>query len=161
MAGNRISIIESVGADYKETERVISSTEFAIKRDGQIKQPAVTTEIEIENDGNTERTTDQCGNTERRRRSNKGWLIRVTGIVTANDERNRNLSLQFLRDVVANAESVLIRSDVTGSGLTRFEVSNTVITQSSDLVSVETGETDGPEQAFEFQLQLGESEADN
>jgi hypothetical protein len=162
MVVSQIEIIEDVGGGQtRVTEKRISSTEFAVKIDGQLFRPAVTTQVEIENDGDVSATTDQCGNTERDRQANQGWSVRVQGIVTGNDDRGGNLSMQLLRDVIATADTIKVRSDVTGSSVTRLEVSNTVITQTSDLVSIQTEDTDGEEQAFEFQLQLGESEADN
>lgn len=162
MVVSTIEIIEDVGGGQTQvTERRISTTEFAVKIDGQLYRPAVTTNIEIENDGDVSKTQDQCGNTERSRQTNNGWAVRIQGIVTGNDDRSGNLSMQLLRDVVALADTIQIRSDLTGSSVTEFEVSNTVLTQSSDLVSIQTGDTDGEEQAFEFQLQLGQTEADN
>jgi hypothetical protein len=162
MVVSQIEIIEDVGGGQtRVTERRISTTEFAVKIDGQLYRPAVTTQVEIENDGDVSTTTDQCGNTERDREANQGWSVRVQGIVTGNDDRGGNLSMQLLRDVIATADTIKVRSDVTGSSVTRLEVSNTVITQASDLVSIQTADTNGEEQAFEFNLQLGESEADN
>lgn len=162
MVVSTIEIIEDVGGGQERvTERPISTTDFAVKMDGQLYRPAVTTNIEIENNGEMSTTQDQCGNTERSREGNMGWSVRVKGIATANDDRGGNLSMQMLRDVVATSETIKIRSDVTGSSVTELEVSNTVITQASDLVSIQTDDTEGEELAFEFQLQLGESEAEN
>lgn len=152
-----ITIVEQLENGETETvEREIPTTDFAVKLDGQLRHPAITTNVEIENDGDISRQSDQCGNTQTRRVTNKGWTIRVQGIVTKNDGRQENLSLQLLRDVIATAESIQIRSDVISG---TFEVSNVVITQANDLVSVNTFDTDGKEQAFEFQLQLGESQS--
>lgn len=134
----------------------IPSTNFSIKVDGRLRSPAVTTTVEIENDGDVSATKDQCGHTERKRVGNQGWQIRVSGMITANTTRQDNLSMQQMRDVVAQSEEVRIISDVL-SGV--FAVSNVVITQPNDLVSIVTESTNGEEKAFEFQLQLGESES--
>lgn len=160
---NTVEITEDIGGgETQVVERRIATTGFSVKIDGQLYSPAVTTNIEIENNGQTDRVQDQCGNTERSRTTNDGWAVRVQGIVTKNDGREGNLSLQVLRDVVAVSDTIKIRSDVTPPGVeSGVEVSNTVITQASDLVSVQTGETDGEEQAFEFNLQLGQTEAEN
>lgn len=151
-----INFIEDVGGEERVVERKISTTGFILKIDGKKYSPTITTSVEIENSGENTTTMDQCGHTERERTGNKGWLIRVQGIVTSNDSRTGNLSLQMLRDVVATANKVKVRSDVISGSYT---VSNVVITQSNDLVSVETRDTEGEEKAFEFQLQLGEKES--
>lgn len=157
-----VTYIEEVNGSTVEREVQLSTTEFSVKLDttgsgepDTLFSPVVTQSVEIENDGDSTTPSDQCGNTERRRTTNEGWSIRVSGIVTAN-ERGSNLSLQLLRDVIAPADSVQIRSDVLSG---EVSVSNTVITQSSDLVSIVTDETEGEEKAFEFQLQLGESQS--
>lgn len=153
-----ITVVEELdNGETRTVKRTLSTSRFVVKIDGQRYSPEITANIEIENDGGTERTTDQCGNTERSRTSNKGWAIRVTGIVTGNDARQSNLSLQLLRDVIAQESTISITSDIISG---EFEVSNTVITQSSDLVSINTPDTEGEESAFEFQLQLGQSESE-
>lgn len=151
-----VRIVENEGDE--PVEEVIQSTEFAVKIDGQIYKPAITTNVEIEHDGDTESTSDQCGHTTRQRTGDNGWVVRVQGIVTANDDRYGNLSLQMLRDVVAGAEDMKIRSDVIEGS---YVVSNTVITQAGDLYSIQTQATDGEEQAFEFQVQFGESSSES
>jgi hypothetical protein len=148
--------IQIVGGNGRETVE-LSSTSFAAKLDGQIYRPAVTTSVEIENDGDVSATKDQCGHTERKRVGNQGWQIRVQGMVTANTLRQGNLSMQQLRDVIAQSDEIEIISDVLSG---TFAVSNVVITQPNDLVSIVTEDTNGEEKAFEFQLQLGESESD-
>lgn len=153
-----VTTIEYITEGGQRTERDISSTRFSVKIAGEYRSPAVTREVEIENNGDQSVSRDQCGNIERRRQSNDGWAVRVTGIVTSNDVRRDNLSLQKLRDVVANMDSVEIVSDVTSG---EYTVSNTVITEANDLVSVQTPDTDGREQAFEFNLQLGDTESSN
>lgn len=135
----------------------ISSSEFAIKIDGDLYKPAVVTSVEIENDGDTDQTSDQCGHSARSRTGNNGWVIRVQGIVTGNDFRHENLSMQMLRDVIATMDEVQIRSDIYSG---EQVVSNTVITQANDLHSIETRDTNGREEAYEFQLQLGETESE-
>lgn len=163
---NEVEIIENVGAGETAKKIIeISSTGFYVKFDNEhpteLYSPAITKDIEIENDGELSRTQDQCGNTEKHRSANNGWSIRVKGIVTANEDREGNLSLQLLRDTIATSETIQIRGDVIGKDFRRVEVSNTVISQSTDLVSVQTKSTDGKEKAFEFQLQLGQSEDDS
>lgn len=159
MLANEIRIVQqTVGGTTETIEKTLPSTEFAVKMDGRQYQPAVTTDVEIENNGDLTRTQDQCGHTSAARTTNNGWSITISGIVTGNDGRDGNMSVQMLRDVVAPATSVQIRTDLISG---QFEVSNTVITQPNDLVSVQTNETDGEEKAFEFQLQLGETNSEN
>lgn len=147
-------------------EQVIEATseEFSVKLDttgngtpDTLFSPAITQEVEIENDGDTSKMQDQCGNTERQRQTHEGWSIRVEGIVTE-EPREGNLTMAMLRDDVAAANSVQIRCDLING---EVAVNNTVLTQSSDLVSFSSNETDGKEKAFDFQLQLGESESGN
>lgn len=158
-----VTYIEEVDGRTVERDVRISSTPFSIKLDttgdgeaDTLFSPAVTTEVEIENNGDTSTPSDQCGNTERFRTTNEGWSIRVTGIVTAN-EREGNLSMQMLRDLVAPADAVQIRCDLISG---QVAVSNTLLTQPNDLVSIQTVDTQGEEKAFEFQLQLGESQSE-
>lgn len=154
-----ITIVEDIGGgETAVVEQTLPTTEFAVKIDGILYRPAITTNVEIENDGDVTRVQDQCGHTEANRTTNQGWSIRVQGIITGNEGREGNLSLALLRDTIANRDSVEIRSDVISG---RYEVSNTVITQANDLVSINTNDTNGEEKAFEFQLQLGQSESDD
>lgn len=155
MAVTEITFIEETTGGVEERTETISSSRFAIKMDGQLYRPAVVSEIEIENDAQESSPSDQCGNTERNRTGNQGWVIRVTGIITANDSRSGNLSLQMLRDVIATTDEVTVRSDIISG---TFVVGNTVITEASDLFSITTRDTNGEEQAFDFTLQLGEEE---
>lgn len=156
MAIATVEFIEVVDGGRQVVEETFVTTEFVVKIDGQKYSPVLTTEVEIENDGDTATATDQCGHTERDRVTDNGWAIRVNGIITASD-RTGNLSLALMRDVIATASDLKIRTDVIEG---RFEVSNVLVTQTSDLVSINTGDTDGDEQAFQFQLQLGESESE-
>jgi hypothetical protein len=150
---------QRVNGEIRTVTREFVQTGFAIKIDGQLYKPVLTSEVEIENDTENQRTTDQCGNTERNNVADMGWTLAVNGIVTSNGAREKNLTLAMLRDIVAPSDTITIRSDIAGGGLTEFEVANTVITNSSDLHTIETGITDGQEKAYEFQLQLGETES--
>lgn len=158
-----VTYISEVNGQTVENDVKLSSSEFLVKIDTTgdgspdtiLGQPAVTEEIEIENDGDSATPQDQCGNTERFRATNEGWMVRVNGIVTAAD-REGNLTLQDLRDVVATSDSIWIRSDIMNG---QVAVQNTVITQANDLVSIQTPDSVEPEKAFTFQLQLGESES--
>lgn len=144
-------------ADTEALKSEIASSDFALKIDGVLRTPAVVKEAEYENDGSSSATADQCGHTERQRTTNNGWAIRVQGIATLNANRRENLSMQLLRDGVANSNTVEVRSGVLSG---EFEVSNVVITDASDLYSVQTRETNGEEEAVEFQLQLGQTESE-
>ena len=160
-----VTYIEEVNGQTVEREVKLASSEFIVKvdttgdgtADTKLGKPVVTQEIEIENNGESAEPQDQCGNTERFRTTNSGWMIRVNGIVTAN-QRESNLTLQDLRDTIATMDAVWIRSDIMNG---RVAVQNTVITQTSDLVAIETPQSEGREKAFEFQLQLGESQSES
>lgn len=153
-----VRIVENVGGSDEVIERTLPSTQAIIKEDEDALpyEPAIVTDVEIESDGDMNTVSDQCGNAERESETNRGWVVRIQGIITGNEDRLQNLSLAYLRDVVATSDSVFVRTDAISG---QFEVSNVVITQTSDLVSIQTQDTNGEEKAFEFQLQLGESQA--
>lgn len=150
-------VIEFVDDSGNVVEREIPTTEFQVKIDGTKYAPEIVTNLEIENDGEVSRTQDQCGHTVRNKTGSGGWLVRVQGIITGNDARGGNLSLAMVRDVLNSMDTAEIRSDIISGS---YEVSNIVITQSNDLVSVNTQRTEGQEKAFEFQIQFGESESE-
>jgi len=159
----RVEVVQDirdlVDEEQREEEKTIElvQTPFAIRVDGSgFKQPEVTREMEIENDSNMTSVSDQCGNVERNTLGNQGWNIRVSGIVT-NERRENNLSLQELRDIIAPSDTIEIQSEIIG-GAAEFELSNTVITQRSDIPAIRTPSTNDIEQAFEFQLQIGETD---
>lgn len=153
-----VEFIEEVNGQEVVRERELSTQRFSVKLDttgdgtpDTLFTPVLTTEIEMENGSDQANPQDQCGNTEKLRATNLGWSINVTGIVT-DSERQGNLSLSVLRDEVAVADKVTIRCDLISGPVA---VNNTVLTQASDLVSINTQETEDEEKAFEFQLQLG------
>lgn len=157
MTVSNVTIIRDVGGREVVEERPISTSTFYVKIDGERYSPAITTELEIENGDGTAALTDQCGNTERRKLNDMGWSIRVSGILTMNDAREGNLSLQMVRDTVAQMDSITIGSDIISGEIV---VTNIIITQTGDLVSINTRSTDGDEKAVEFQMQLGETESE-
>jgi hypothetical protein len=158
-----VTIIEESDGEEFVRERIISTVEFSVKldtdSDGEpdtLFTPIITEDVEMENASDQSEVQDQCGNTERRRASNQGWSITVKGMVTA-AERYGNLDLATLRDVVAPADDIIIRSDIING---EFALNNTLIGQRSDLVSINTVDTDGDEKVYDFQLQIGETESD-
>lgn len=158
MAVTTVTLIESgEGGGTREKEIKLQTVGFFIVVDGENYSPAVTTNVEIENDGDVAQPQDQCGRIERTKVSDKGWNVRVQGIITGNDERDGNLSMQLMRDYVATADSVEVHCDLFDGEIV---VGNLVITQANDLVSVNTRDTHGDEAAFEFQLQLGEQDTE-
>lgn len=158
MAVQTVTLREQTDIGVEERVVETTSTQFFVNIGGKKFSPAVTTNIELENDGDIADPQDQCGNVERTKVSNKGYNIRIEGIATMNQEREGNLSMQLIRDYVGGADDVDIRCDLFEGTIV---VSNIVITQSSDLVSIQTVDTEGEEKAVEFQLQLGEKETDD
>lgn len=161
-----LSTIQFIDEDGTVVEETVPTTEFGVAfdedgdgeyTDDPLYSPAITSEVEIENDGNNAVVSDQCGRTERSRTTNEGWMVTVTGICTANESRRGNLSLEQVKQI-GTSDEVYIVSDVHTGVLA---VGNVVITQASDLVYVETGSTDGRERAFDFQLQLGDTESED
>lgn len=154
-----VTLVEDVGGTEQVTERTLPTTQAIVKPNssGIAREPAIVTDVEIENDGDMNTVSDQCGNAERESDTRRGWVVRISGIITGNENRFQNLSLAYIRDELARQDSIYIVTDVISG---QFEISNIVISQASDLVSIETKDTEGPEKAFEFQLQLGESQSD-
>lgn len=153
-----VSQVTYIDEDGNTQSFDVDNTEFAVELDGAEYRPEITTEVEIEYDGDNSSPRDQCGNMERSRVGSSGWLVRVTGIITANGSRRENLDLELFKNFLAPSDELTIVSEVING---TFVMSNAVITQPNDLVSVQTVNTDGEERAYEFQLQLGEESNDD
>lgn len=158
MTVGNVTYYELVNGVRTEIEVDTNKTEFAVKIDGVLKKPAITNMIEIERSGDIAEPQDQCGHTERDRIGDSGWAISVEGIVTSNDARQGNLSMQEMRDVVSTMSEAEIRSDLISG---TYEVGDVIITDASDLFSIETTDTDGEETAYEFQIQLGQTDSES
>lgn len=158
MVTRTVTVIEDSGGGRVEREVVFPDSAFAIEIDGQRYKPAVTTQVEIEKSPDNEVIMDQCERSERGRGGSRGWQVRVQGIITGNDDRAGNLSLQKMRDTVGSMDEITIYSDIFSGTIV---LSNIVITQASDLVSIQTKDTVNEEDAYEFQLQLGETESED
>lgn len=131
----------------------VFSAEFAIKIDGEILTPAYVEEVEVENNGETVTLTDDCGRQEQRRFNEGLWSVRVTGVVA----KEGAIDELLLRDLMTLQEGELVEiiSDFEIDG--PIEVSNTIIGQTTDIVSIDTGT--GEQLAFTFQLSLGEQDS--
>lgn len=159
MAFAEVTYTDDFGNQQK---REIPTTEFYVRlegSDGEIKElsPAVTSEIEIESDNETSTTHDQCGNMESQKTGTNGEIIRVSGIVTGS-RREGNLDVLTLINEVTKGSNITVGCALFSG---EINVSNRVVRQASELVKIETEETIGKEAAFEFQLQLGETQAEN
>lgn len=154
------TIIRNVGGGSTTEEKVQHTQDFQVKIDGELYSPAITQNVEIEQSGETNKTMDQCTNVERKKSGSGGWLVRVEGIVVSGADAPSELTLEVLRDRVAFLDALEIRSTILNG---TYVLSNVIITQSNDLVSLQApwlgGETDRYD-AFEFQLQLGEEESE-
>lgn len=145
-----------IGEGGEATEQQSAQTvPFGVVVDGQTLSPPITTNIEVENDGDVNRTKDQCNNIEVRRfGSNTAWIMRIQGIVTATD-RSGVLSLSRLMSLKDRTVRVVSDFPIEGPIL----VANTTITQSNDNgAKLKTDEMNEPETMFTFNLQLGEEE---
>jgi hypothetical protein len=156
MTVGRVTYYESVSGEKTEVAVEHDKSDFALKIDGVLYKPAIVDEMEIERSGDMATPQDQCGHTERDRVGDKGWAINVQGIVTSNDARAKNLSMQQMRDVVSTMSEAEIRSDLISG---TYEVSDVIISDSSDLFSIQTQDTEGDETAYEFQMQLGQTDS--
>lgn len=152
MALSEIVIIE----EGEQSVVQITDEGFSVEVDGQEYTPAVTEDIQA--DKSVEGTTlnDQCGNYESRATNNRGWSVTVKGIVTAND-RDGNLTMQFIRDTISNLEQIEITCDLYRGPI---QVNSVSLGQGNGLNEISTTKTVGKEKAYEFQLQLGEPEGE-
>lgn len=148
-----VTLIDVSGA---EREVDVQNPRFYIRIDGRDLFPVLVDNLEIENSGESQTITVDCGETERRKTANKGWVVTVEGLVSTNDTREDNLSMQVLRDVVATSDVIDIRSALLSG---RIVVSNVIIT-SDDAVEIDTERTNGREKVWGFRMVLGEEEAD-
>lgn len=149
-----VTIIDGGGV---EREVDVRNPKFFVRIDGQDLFPVHVDLLEIENSGETQTITVDCGDTERRKTANKGWIVSVEGLVSTNDTRGDNLSMQKLRDVIAHSEVINIRSALLSG---KIVVSNVVITSADDAVEIVTERTHGREKVWGFRMTLGEEESD-
>lgn len=152
-----IVVTSGGGGDAATTQVEVRNPKFFIKLDGEELYPAVVTNLEIEHSGESSTITTDCGDTERRRTGNLGWVVTVEGICTSNDVRTDNLSMQKLRDVIAPSETVDIRSALLSGTII---VSNVVLSSPESATEIETERTAGRERAWAFRMTLGEEESD-
>lgn len=132
----------------------IPTTDFVLVLDGQRFTPAATTEIQLENDGEMESVTDQCGRTEQARTSDFNWTMKVNFVIA--DGRFQvgsanNMSMADLKSI-RSADTVEVES-APHSGT--MELDNITIRQRNDLVSISLGD-DSEYDAYECRLNLKE-----
>jgi len=149
-----VTIVDGGGAP---SEVDVQSPRFYIRLEGQDLHPVLVDRLQIENSGESSTITVDCGDTERRKTANKGWVVEVEGLVTTNDSRPGNLSMQKLRDVIAPSDTVDVHSALLRGSIV---VSNVVI-GSDDAIEIETGRTNGREKCWAFRMTLGEEESNN
>lgn len=148
---NTVSVSTSSGTEERELQ-----TSFAIKVDEQYRYPPVVNQVEVESNSDQSTTSDMCGNTRRENFGSDGLQYTVRGIATFSS-RERNLSVPDLLSL-SEGDNVEIRTDFKRDGFVK--VSNVVCTQTQNLNGVRIpGETDGTENAVEFQIQLGKEES--
>lgn len=141
-------------------ERLIEFSEstFGVDIDGVIHRPAATQSIEVESNGNTERTGTQCGDMKQRTTSTDPFKVTVECIITFDNETNgpRVLTVRDVLYEIREGDSVTIDSKFPIEQA--MTVSNVLVTQDSELVSVNTRYTDGEAKAARCQLQFGAEE---
>lgn len=145
-----------VTIDGAVNEIEVRNASFFVKLDGQELYPALVTNLEIENSGENSNITVDCGDTERRKTANGAWVMRVEGIVTSSS-RTDNLSMERLRDDIANSETVEVRSGLFSG---RILVSNVIISAPEEVTEIQTNRTNGREKAWAFSMVLGEESSE-
>lgn len=144
-----------IGASGQVDEVDVRNPKFYIRIDGQDFHPVLVDSLEIEHSGDSSTITVDCGDTERRKTANKGWVVTVEGLVSTNDTREDNLSVQKLKEV-ATMDAVDIRSALLSGPII---VSNVVIA-ADDAIEIDTERTSGREKVWAFRMTLGEEESD-
>lgn len=163
--GGTVTIIGEDGTE--QTQRIQSDT-FQIETENVVYEPAIVEEIEWENDGKQQQTSDQCGNTKRARTRQQNRTVTIRGIATDNQRQTgtaengkevRNMTASNIANNLgtqatssqfgAQSDVQMVSSLYTGS----IMIGNTVARQVSDLISIDVGV--GEELAYRFQIQLG------
>jgi hypothetical protein len=148
--------ITVIGEDGAETTE-IASERFGIAVDGDsgLKYPAATTNIEVEKNGNIEKTGTQCGDMRQANVASDPFAVRVECIITTESDSVTDTALT-VRDVLHKLDSGEPATIVSDFPIEKsLTVRNVLVTQTTDIVSVSTDQTDGRVTAFECQLQLG------
>lgn len=135
-------------------EREVSESTFGVYIDGEIYYPAATQSLEVESNGNVEKTGTQCGTKRQQRTSEDPYSITAECIVTLADQSTANALTvrQVLKDITEGEDVRITSAFPIDSAL---EVSNVLVRQETELISVNTDRTDGEATAFRCQLQLG------
>lgn len=140
-----------------EEEVVITSETFglSIDDDSQLKYPAATTNIEVEKNGNIEKTGTQCGSMRQENVASDPFAVRVECIITKQSDSATD-DLLTLRDVLHKLDEGDATRIISDFPINKpLTVRNILVTQTTEIVSVSTDYTDGRVTAFECQLQLG------
>lgn len=153
-----MAVVTVINEEGQEVQYEPQDSSFQLVVDGTAKTPAVTQTIEVESNQRQAKTGTQCGETRQSNIASDPFKVTVQGIVT-NATDGTSLSVSDLLFEVQEGDFVTINSDFPIT--TSLEVTNVVVTQSQDLVSVDTPQTDGFETAFTFQLQLGAEQSSN
>jgi len=139
---------------YKEVSGASVSIQNDAKASEYVWEPIHVDDIAVDLEGNTEKITIQCGDTEVRKNGDTNWNLEIEGII-----KKKNLHL-FNR--IATAGSVYISADVLTESETGLYVPEGVTKrQTNDLNSIEEVFDDGSSKthkAFPFQLQFKQPE---
>lgn len=152
-----VVVLDGGGGGDGRREIETAETEFFVKVDGEELHPVLVTNLEMESSGDTTSITVDCGDTERRKTANAGWIITVEGLVSTNDVRPDNLSVQKLRDDIKQRDVVDIRSPIFSGTIV---LSNIIINSPESAVEAETSRTWDRERVWGFRMVLGEEESD-
>lgn len=129
---------------------------FRLRIDDEWYEPAVTTEIEVESNQNQDTTGTLCGDKRTERTSEDPHQVMIRGICTNSGNPDELTADQLLWDV-QEGDELSFTCDISDRfGL--MTVSNVLVRQEQELVSVQTPITNGEQTAFRFQLQFGEED---
>lgn len=138
----------------------ISESTFGVIINGDVKHPAATQSVEVESNGQMEKTGTQCGTTRQQRTASDPFSITVECIVVSEDSTSAPDALT-VRDVLYGLQSgseVFIESAFPIDS--PQVVSNVLVRQETELISVKTKFTNGEATAFRCQLQFGAEESE-
>lgn len=140
-----------IGDDGEPREVEVSGKNFHLVIDGERYEPFLCDEIEVESNGDMDKTGTQCGGRKQRQTADNPFAVMAKGIIGKNMPSGFLEPRHLLFDV-NEGDTIEIISDFPINS--PMEVSNVLVRQVADTPTVTLG--DDTYIAFEWQLQLGE-----
>ena len=140
-----------IGDDGEPRDVEVDGTNLNLVIDGDAYQPFLCEEIEVESNGDMDKTGTQCGGRKQRQTADNPFAVMAKGLIGKNMPSGFLEPRHLLFDV-NEGDTVEIISDFPINS--PMEVSNVLVRQVADTPTVTLG--DETYLAFDWQLQLGE-----